>query len=185
MDPAKFSVQFQEAQLRRLHDLVELGEPIVTADLDAPSVRRRLRDVEVLVTSWGCPGADAERLADAPRAAGGVPRRGDVRTFVTGEVWRRGILMTSAADANAIPVAEFTLAAIIFAGKKVPFLAADARTAYRGLEPPAPAAASCPTAGARSASSGSPASGAGSSTCSRALDARMCLVADPTPTRPR
>ncbi|MEV1239928.1 hydroxyacid dehydrogenase [Nonomuraea sp. NPDC050022] len=127
MDPAKFSVQFQEAQLRRLHDLVELGEPIVTADLDAPSVRRRLRDVEVLVTSWGCPPLTTERLADAPRLRAIFHCAGTVRTFVTDEVWRRGILVTNAADENAIPVAEFTLAAVIFAGKKVPFLAQDAR----------------------------------------------------------
>jgi phosphoglycerate dehydrogenase-like enzyme len=48
------------------------------------------------------------------------------------EVWRRGIRVTSAADANAVPVAEYTLAAIIFAGKKAPFLAADERYAYGG-----------------------------------------------------
>ncbi|MDO0938130.1 hypothetical protein QQY66_42795 [Streptomyces sp. DG2A-72] len=40
--------------------------------------------------------------------------------------------MTSAADANAVPVAENTLAAIIFAGKKAPFLAADEQRAYGG-----------------------------------------------------
>lgn len=38
--------------------------------------------------------------------------------------------MTTAADANAEPVARYTLAAILWAAKKVPFLAADAR-AYR------------------------------------------------------
>ncbi|MDP4505496.1 hydroxyacid dehydrogenase [Nonomuraea turcica] len=127
MDPAKFSVQFHEPQLRRLHDLVEVGDPIVTADLDAPSVRRRLRDVEVLVTSWGCPPLTTERLADAPRLRAIFHCAGTVRTFVTDEVWRRGILVTNAADENAIPVAEFTLAAVIFAGKKAPFLAQDAR----------------------------------------------------------
>ncbi|TMR11325.1 hydroxyacid dehydrogenase [Nonomuraea turkmeniaca] len=127
MDPAKFSVQFHEPQLRRLHDLVEVGDPIVTADLDAPAVRRRLRDVEVLVTSWGCPPLTTERLADAPRLRAIFHCAGTVRTFVTDEVWRRGILVTNAADENAIPVAEFTLAAVIFAGKKAPFLAQDAR----------------------------------------------------------
>jgi phosphoglycerate dehydrogenase-like enzyme len=127
MDPAKFAVQFQEPQLRRLHDLVELTDPIITADLDAPHVRRRLREAEVLVTSWGCPRLTAERLADAPRLRAIFHCAGTVRTFVTEEVWRRGILVTNAADENAIPVAEFTLAAIIFAGKKAPFLAQDAR----------------------------------------------------------
>ncbi|WP_240777173.1 hydroxyacid dehydrogenase [Nonomuraea basaltis] len=127
MDPAKFSVQFQEPQLRRLRGLVELTDPISTDDLDSAHVRRRLREVEVLVTSWGCPQLTAERLAGAPRLRAIFHCAGTVRTFVTDEVWRRGILVTNAADENAIPVAEFTLAAIIFAGKKAPFLAQDAR----------------------------------------------------------
>ncbi|GAA3222766.1 hydroxyacid dehydrogenase [Nonomuraea helvata] len=127
MDPSKFAVQFQEPQLRRLQDLVELADPVVTGDLDAAHVRRRLREVEVLVTSWGCPPLTAERLADAPRLRAIFHCAGTVRTFVTDEVWRRDILVTNAADENAIPVAEFTLAAIIFAGKKAPFLAQDAR----------------------------------------------------------
>ncbi|MFC4014299.1 hydroxyacid dehydrogenase [Nonomuraea purpurea] len=127
MDPATYGVQFHEPQLRRLGALAELGEPIRATDLDAPGVRRRLREVEVLLTSWGCPPLTAERLADAPRLRAIFHCAGTVRTFVTDEVWRRGLLVTNAADANAIPVAEFTLAAIIFAGKKAPFLAQDAR----------------------------------------------------------
>ncbi|MGN9843237.1 hydroxyacid dehydrogenase [Nonomuraea sp. H19] len=127
MDPAKFGVQFQEPQLRRLRGLVELAEPILTDELDSAHVRSRLREVEVLVTSWGCPQLTTERLAAAPRLRAIFHCAGTVRTFVTDEVWRRGILVTNAADENAIPVAEFTLAAIVFAGKKAPFLAQDAR----------------------------------------------------------
>ena len=33
--------------------------------------------------------------------------------------WERGMRVTSAAAANAVPVAEFTLAAILFANKRV------------------------------------------------------------------
>ncbi|MBB6345583.1 hydroxyacid dehydrogenase [Nonomuraea muscovyensis] len=127
MDPAYYSVQFQEPQLRRLHELVELTDPIVTNDLDTPHVRSRLREVEVLITSWGCPQLTTERLADAPLLRAIFHCAGTVRTFVTEEVWRREILVTNAADANAVPVAEFTLAAVILAGKKAPFLAQDAR----------------------------------------------------------
>jgi phosphoglycerate dehydrogenase-like enzyme len=127
MDPAHFGVQFQEPQLRRLHDLVELADPVPTADLDDPLVRRRLREVEVLVTSWGCPQLTKERLDAAPALRAIFHCAGTVRTFVTDEIWRRGILVTNAADENAVPVAEFTLAAIIFAGKRVPILAQDAR----------------------------------------------------------
>ncbi|MEU8356914.1 hydroxyacid dehydrogenase [Nonomuraea sp. NPDC048882] len=128
MDQATLDVQFGQRQLRRLRALTELADPIWTPELDTPSARRRLRESEVLVTSWGCPPLTAERLADAPRLRAVFHCAGTVRPFVTDEVWRRGIVVTSAADANAIPVAEFTLAAIIFAGKKAPFLAQDART---------------------------------------------------------
>ena len=127
MDPATFALQFQEPQLARLRSLVELADPVSTDDLDAPRVRRRLREVDVLLTSWGCPRLTSDRLADAPRLRAIFHCAGSVRTFVTDEVWRRGILVTSAADENAVPVAEFTLAAVIFAGKKAPFLAQDAR----------------------------------------------------------
>ncbi|MEU4536555.1 hydroxyacid dehydrogenase [Streptosporangium sp. NPDC023825] len=127
MDPVYVDVQFQEPQLRRLRDLVELTDPVATADLDDPLVRRRLREVEVLVTSWGCPPLTKERLDCAPELRAIFHCAGTVRPFVTDEVWRRGLLVTSAADENAVSVAEFTLAAIIFAGKKAPFLAQDAR----------------------------------------------------------
>ncbi|GGP07032.1 hydroxyacid dehydrogenase [Nonomuraea glycinis] len=127
MDPAHFSVQFPEPQLSRLRALTQLAEPFPSTDLDDPDVRRRLGEVEVLVTSWGCPRLTAEVLADAPKLKAIFHCAGTVRSFVTDEVWRRGILVTTAADENAIPVAEFTLAAIIFAGKKAPFLAQDAR----------------------------------------------------------
>jgi phosphoglycerate dehydrogenase-like enzyme len=130
MDHATFGVQFQEPQLRRLRALADLGDPIVTADLDSAAGRRRLREVEVLLTSWGCPPLTTGLLADAPRLRAIFHCAGTVRSFATDEVWRRGILVTSAADENAIPVAEFTLAAIIFAGKKAPFIARD--TLMRG-----------------------------------------------------
>ncbi|GGT02173.1 hydroxyacid dehydrogenase [Nonomuraea spiralis] len=127
MDPASFAEQFHEPQLRRLSELAEVGDPVSTADLDTPEARRALRAAEVLVTSWGCPPLTAERLADAPRLRAVFHCAGSVRGFATDEVWRRGLLVTSAAGENAIPVAEFTLAAIILAGKKAPFLAQDAR----------------------------------------------------------
>ncbi|MFD1150688.1 hydroxyacid dehydrogenase [Saccharothrix hoggarensis] len=127
MEPDHFRVQFQQPQLDRLERLVGLGDPLSTAELDSPAVRRRLRDVDVLLTSWGCPPLTAERLAAAPRLRAVFHGAGSVRSFVTDEVWRRRILVTNAADENAVPVAEFTLAAIVFAGKKAPFLAQDAR----------------------------------------------------------
>jgi phosphoglycerate dehydrogenase-like enzyme len=127
MEPAHFEVQFQQAQLDRLDRLVGLADPVSTDELDSPAVRRRLHDVDFLLTSWGCPPLTAERLAAAPRLRAVFHCAGTVRPLITDEVWRRQLLVTNAADENAIPVAEFTLAAIVFAGKKAPFLAQDAR----------------------------------------------------------
>jgi phosphoglycerate dehydrogenase-like enzyme len=91
-----------------------------------------LAGAEVLFTSWGVPRLTAERLAVAQKLKAVFHAAGSVRPFADDAVWARDMVITSGADANAVPVAEYTLAAIIFAGKKAPFLAADASTAYRG-----------------------------------------------------
>lgn len=127
MDPATFALQFHAEQLDRLATLVDLGEPVVLHELDSPAALARLADVEVLLTSWGAPALDATRLAAAPRLRAVLHCAGSVRGLVGPEAWRRDLLVSSAAEENAVPVAEYTLAAIIMAGKKAPFLAATAR----------------------------------------------------------
>jgi phosphoglycerate dehydrogenase-like enzyme len=129
MDHATYLAHFDEARLKRLRDLVT---PSWTSDLDSPIARGRLKRAELLVTSWGAPALTATRLDAAPAVRAVFHAAGSVRPLVTDDLWRRGIPVTSAADANAIPVAEFTLAAVIFAGKKAPFLAADPATAQKG-----------------------------------------------------
>jgi len=62
---------------------------------------------------------DAGILDRAPRLGLVAYAAGTVKDVVTGDVFGRGIRVTSGADANAEPVAEFTLAAILFAGKDV------------------------------------------------------------------
>lgn len=132
MNADSFPAHFDAARLGRLRELVTLGDPTLVHELDSAASRERLRTAEVLVTSWGAPALTAERLRDAPALQAVFHSAGSVRSLVTGEVWRRGITVTSAADVNAIPTAEFTLAAIVFAGKKVPFIAADPVAAQRG-----------------------------------------------------
>jgi phosphoglycerate dehydrogenase-like enzyme len=58
-----------------------------------------------------------------PRLRAVVHAAGTVKDHVSPDVWSRGIIVTTAADANAYPVAEYTLAAILLAGKGVPELA--------------------------------------------------------------
>jgi phosphoglycerate dehydrogenase-like enzyme len=132
MNADSYPAHFDDARLGRLRSLVTLGDPALVHELDSAAARERLRTAEVLVTSWGAPALTADRLRDAPELRAVFHGAGSVRALVTGEVWRRGITVTSAADVNAIPTAEFTLAAIVFAGKKVPFIAADPVAAQRG-----------------------------------------------------
>lgn len=131
MDPQSFRAHYDQERLDRLRQIVTLADSPWTADLESPSARARLADAEILLTSWGAPLLTEERLDAAPRLRAVFHSAGSVRSLVTNEVWRRGIKVANAADANAIPVAEYTLAAIIFAGKKAPFIAADADT-YQG-----------------------------------------------------
>lgn len=132
MDRPSLRAHFDPVRLERLGRLVTLPDPVWADELDSPSARARLAEAEVLLTSWGAPTLTPERLAAAPALRAVFHCAGSVRSLVSGEVWRRGIRVTSAADANAIPVAEYTLAAIILAGKKAPFIAASPDAAYRG-----------------------------------------------------
>ncbi|WP_394621221.1 hydroxyacid dehydrogenase [Lentzea sp. JNUCC 0626] len=76
-------------------------------------------DVDLLVTGWGCPPITAEVLSRLPGLRAIVHTAGSVRGFVTDACWDRGIVVSSAAQANALPVAEYTVAMILLTGKRV------------------------------------------------------------------
>lgn len=76
-------------------------------------------DVDLLVTGWGCPPITASVLSRLPRLTAIVHTAGSVKGFVTDACWDRGIAVSSAAQANALPVAEYTVAMILLSGKRV------------------------------------------------------------------
>lgn len=93
--------------------------------------RDALAEAELLITGWGCPPLDAAVLAAAPRLRAVVHTAGSVRGHVTEACWERGIEVSSAAAANALPVAEYTVAMILLSGKRVLERARSFRTARR------------------------------------------------------
>ena len=127
MDDRALRMQFGPDEDSRLRAIARLGEPARVTAYDTPEARARLADVEVLVTSWGAPRLTAEVLGLAPNLRAVVHCAGSVRSLVSDAVWDRGLLVTNAVAENALPVAEFTVAAILMAGKKAPFLANIAR----------------------------------------------------------
>ncbi|MGI5459067.1 hydroxyacid dehydrogenase [Streptomyces sp. CA-249302] len=110
---------FPPEVLARLRESVDIDPAPVAEDFTAPGIREILARTEVLVTGWGCPRLDAAALDAAPELRAILHSAGSVKGFVTPEVWRRGIAVSSAAVANAVPVAEYTLAMILLAGKDV------------------------------------------------------------------
>ncbi|MEU6144024.1 hydroxyacid dehydrogenase [Streptomyces sp. NPDC047081] len=110
---------FPPEVLARLRQSVDIDPRLVAEDFTTPEVREILARTEILVTGWGCPRVDAAALDAAPKLRAVLHSAGSVKGFVTPEVWRRGIAVSSAAAANAIPVAEYTLAMILLAGKDV------------------------------------------------------------------
>ncbi|WP_329342616.1 hydroxyacid dehydrogenase [Streptomyces sp. NBC_00663] len=113
-----------EGSLDRLRSLSRVDIATVVTDL-ATADAGQLAEAEVLFTHWGAPELTEETLRRLPRLRAVVHAAGSVKHHVTDAVWRRGIAVSTAAAANALPVAEFTLAAILFANKRVLDVARD------------------------------------------------------------
>lgn len=107
------------AAVERIAAAVDIDPDVVLDGFD----RADLADVELLITGWGCAPISADVLAAAPRLRAIVHTAGTVRNHVTEECWERGIVVSSAAAANAVPVAEYAVAMILLAGKRVPEIA--------------------------------------------------------------
>jgi phosphoglycerate dehydrogenase-like enzyme len=121
------SMAFRDEHWERLDaatDIVD-REPLDT--LDGPRADAVLADAEILLGHWGCPTLTADVLGRAPRLRMFAYAAGTVKWQVVDEVWARDLLVTSAAAANAVPVAEYTVAMIVLANKGVPLFAARER----------------------------------------------------------
>jgi phosphoglycerate dehydrogenase-like enzyme len=93
---------FAPAVLERLHRVARVGE---------------LQGAEIALSGWGCPPIDADVLRRAPALRAIVHAAGGVKGHVTDACWERGLAVSTAAGANAEPVAEYTLARILLANK--------------------------------------------------------------------
>ncbi|KJK51597.1 2-hydroxyacid dehydrogenase [Lentzea aerocolonigenes] len=118
---------FEPDALDRLARIADFDHNLVVDDFTTPEARAALSRAEIVVSSWGCPRIDAAVLASAPKLRAVVDAAGSVKGPVTNACWNRPLAVSSAAWANAIPVAEYTLAAILFAGKRVLPLSAGYR----------------------------------------------------------
>jgi phosphoglycerate dehydrogenase-like enzyme len=113
------------APLRTRLDALAAVHPALVTDPAAPNAKAALADAEILLTGWGAPAVDTALLALAPRLGAVIHAAGTVKGHVRPEVWQRGITVSSAADANAGPVVDFTMAAVVLAARRALGAAAD------------------------------------------------------------
>lgn len=141
-DPLKTRHVLEDDALDRLGRVCEVLSPEPLTSLVTPEALRLLAQAEVLVTGWGCPMLTPDVLRAAPNLKLIAHAAGTVKFTVDPSAYAAGIRVTHAAEANAVPVAEFTLAAILFANKRVfelrDLYRADhtRRSAYRLMDQP-------------------------------------------------
>ncbi len=99
-----------------IDSMIEIVGPLQEpATLD----RSLLKEIDFLLTGWGGPSIDADFLAAAPNLKAVFYGAGSIKSVVTPAFWEADIPITSAAIANAEPVAEFTLAQILLSLKGI------------------------------------------------------------------
>ncbi|WP_181387153.1 hydroxyacid dehydrogenase [Streptomyces sp. Act143] len=117
MDPVHLPLLFPAPLMARLRRAADLDPALVLQDFTDPRAADALARAEILITGWGCPPLDADVLAATPRLRTVLHAAGSVRSLVGEALWERGITVSSAVTGNALPVAEYTLAMILLAGK--------------------------------------------------------------------
>lgn len=119
MHPVLTRGMFTRDHHRRLGLLCEVPDPAPLESFDDERAAELLPRAEILLTSWGSRPIDADVLARAIGLRAVVHSAGTVKNHVASAVFERGIRVVSAAAANAIPVAEYTLASILLANKRI------------------------------------------------------------------
>ena len=135
MGPGVVSRVFPARRLETLSPGLRLLSPEPMEDFTSPRSLELLGLADVLITGWGCPRLDASALAAAPRLTHVLHAGGTVKHHVSDDCWERGIEISTAADANSIPVAEYTVAMILLANKRVLQIARKLHSEKTEIEP--------------------------------------------------
>lgn len=77
-----------------------------------------LRETDLILSTWGMPVLNTEFLRHAPNLRGVFYAAGSVKPFATPEAFLRGVHISSASMANAIPVAEYAASVILLSLKR-------------------------------------------------------------------
>lgn len=123
MDASAFPLVFDADAVSRLGELVDVDTSRPSRRVEELSDAERAQ-IELLITGWGVQHLGPHELDLLPRLRGVVHWGGGVG-FLDPSAIERGITVSSARAANAIPVAEFTVAMIVLAAKDAFWVSRD------------------------------------------------------------
>ncbi len=109
---------FSPEAMEQLATLAEL-KPETPVELTADWLLAQAADCDGVICGWGSLPLDDALLAAAPRLRLALHSAGTIRGFETPAMWRRGLRVTSAANVNGVPVAEFALGLILMCFRDV------------------------------------------------------------------
>jgi phosphoglycerate dehydrogenase-like enzyme len=132
LDGGNVPLLFPPDVLAELTVMADIDPALAVTDFSGPGPG--LARVEILITGWGCPPVTPGVLDALPRLRAILHTGGTVKKLLAPQVWERGIAVSTAAAANALPVAEYTLGMILLTGKGV----LAAREEYRAARAFAP-----------------------------------------------
>lgn len=118
MSPDLFDAVYTPETRKHIQSLIEIEDEVV--DLTTMPADDQ---VEVLLGGWGMQELTEEVLDKLPKLKVIFYAAGTMKGIVTDGVWKRGIRITTANQANAQPVAEFALGQILIAMKNTYALA--------------------------------------------------------------
>ncbi len=118
MSPDLFDAVYTPETRKHIQTLIEIEDEVV--DLTTMPADDQ---VEVLLGGWGMQELTEEVLDKLPNLKVIFYAAGTMKGIVTDGVWKRGIRITTANQANAQPVAEFALGQILIAMKNTYALA--------------------------------------------------------------
>ncbi len=112
LDECVFAEIYRPHEIEEINNYVDIYAPIQTRQSVAanPSI---LRDAEVIFSGWGIPLFDKELMGYLDNLKIILYGAGTVKHFVSDSLWEKNIRISSAAVANAVPVAEYTLGQIL------------------------------------------------------------------------
>lgn len=113
-----FENVYSEATREAIVEKINIVGPLVTNELvEADNLPDELESVDIILSGWGTPKFDANLLDRMPNLKVILYSGGTMKDILTDEVWNRNIRVSTANSINGIPVADYTLAAILFSLK--------------------------------------------------------------------